>query len=563
MNIKEIHRNDAICSYTILPSSPEVFVVPDTSRDFRFAKSVLVTGVPNIKFYAGAALVVAGVRVGTLCIMDIHPRDNFDLSNRMNLLDLGEAVSSVIREKRENNLHADRERTKLLVDTMHNVRTPLMSLGMASTMLADDRQRITRIIKNSNEVDCTQLAANFNDTVDDIVSSFDELKLTVESTFSLSTVMLENFQASKDGRVRPVPCDLLQRVQSVQHTLSEIHSANNLEWDIDSSKLSLGTHVSHPDAVTFILFSTLSKVVLSWNHISVKILFEETPTLSPKSSGSVHIDDHNHSSHTTSNRYMQNEDAIIGALKLIINMIGRKREHRFSMDKNVRSGKFSEKKVSGDEDRNSMMVRSAVEAASRRYSEFDIDHKAINRIVTDVGGSRRESVDPPENHSNDISQDDVLLLNTSNHNLPPTETLEYKIPCVIVPHKMIMSPRGAPCRRISSKSSVNSEVLTQQQEELAQPQQQNASEKGYTPRSNMFVEFSEFKAEDELEAFDNDNLPASAKVANISSRCQESSAPARYSYLCVHVVRLQLFLLKYYSQNDVRRACSEDKIQLP
>ena len=60
----ETHRDHAFCAYTVLPDSPDVLVVEDATQDFRFANNPLVTGPPDIRFYAGAALIVDDVRLG-------------------------------------------------------------------------------------------------------------------------------------------------------------------------------------------------------------------------------------------------------------------------------------------------------------------------------------------------------------------------------------------------------------------------------------------------------------------------------------------------------------------
>ena len=49
-----------------------------------------MTGPPFIRFYAGAALIVDGLKVGALCVMDNEPREeaSFTESDRAILLDL-------------------------------------------------------------------------------------------------------------------------------------------------------------------------------------------------------------------------------------------------------------------------------------------------------------------------------------------------------------------------------------------------------------------------------------------------------------------------------------------
>ncbi|MCE0483354.1 MAG: response regulator [Methylacidiphilales bacterium] len=66
-------REAAFCGYTILEDKQ--LVVPDAKLDPRFVDNPLVTGKPNIRFYLGNPIAAPdGSRVGTLCVIDRHPR---------------------------------------------------------------------------------------------------------------------------------------------------------------------------------------------------------------------------------------------------------------------------------------------------------------------------------------------------------------------------------------------------------------------------------------------------------------------------------------------------------
>lgn len=67
-------RELAFCRYTIQGDDP--FVVNDAAADERFRDNPLVTSPPNIRFYAGAPLLVqGGHRVGSLCVIDRVARE--------------------------------------------------------------------------------------------------------------------------------------------------------------------------------------------------------------------------------------------------------------------------------------------------------------------------------------------------------------------------------------------------------------------------------------------------------------------------------------------------------
>ena len=83
----EAPRGDTFCTVTIAGERP--MVVLDTAVDERFAANPYVLGPPFVRFYAGAPLQTSsGHNIGTLCIVDAEPRDQFGQDHVDMLVDL-------------------------------------------------------------------------------------------------------------------------------------------------------------------------------------------------------------------------------------------------------------------------------------------------------------------------------------------------------------------------------------------------------------------------------------------------------------------------------------------
>ena len=52
-------------------------------------------------------------QVGSLCIVDTIPRENFSQNDELNLLDLGSAVSMLIAERKEKAVMKDKKNAEL------------------------------------------------------------------------------------------------------------------------------------------------------------------------------------------------------------------------------------------------------------------------------------------------------------------------------------------------------------------------------------------------------------------------------------------------------------------
>ncbi|WP_248765086.1 sensor domain-containing diguanylate cyclase [Pseudomonas protegens] len=86
LDVSETSRDISFCGHAIL--GDQILTVPDAGLDERFHDNPLVVGAPGIRFYAGCPLTVSnGSKLGTLCLIDIKPRD-LDDEDRALLRDL-------------------------------------------------------------------------------------------------------------------------------------------------------------------------------------------------------------------------------------------------------------------------------------------------------------------------------------------------------------------------------------------------------------------------------------------------------------------------------------------
>ncbi len=106
LDIGETPRELAFCAYTVLGDN--IFEVPDTLKDERFADHPLVTGAPDIRFYAGAPLHASdGSNIGSVCVIDHVPHHLTD-GQRDALTTLGRQIMRQL-ELRKSAAHSARD----------------------------------------------------------------------------------------------------------------------------------------------------------------------------------------------------------------------------------------------------------------------------------------------------------------------------------------------------------------------------------------------------------------------------------------------------------------------
>lgn len=121
-------REEAFCAHTILDDA--MFIVPDATKDQRFVANPLVTGKPDIRFYAGMPLInTEGFRLGALCVLDTKPRVLTETQKYYLTVLARQVVKQMELHKKVAELQRLNDANSKLISVIsHDLRSPLSSL---------------------------------------------------------------------------------------------------------------------------------------------------------------------------------------------------------------------------------------------------------------------------------------------------------------------------------------------------------------------------------------------------------------------------------------------------
>ena len=143
LDATETPKNIAFCSHAILQE--KVFEIPNATEDERFYDNPLVTGAPDIRFYAGAPLVTpSGLPIGTLCVIDPEP-NKLTEQQQLALTTLAKQVVSQLELRLHNRQlqRMQKNQQQLFAVMAHDLKNPFSGILGLSKILHKKADTVT------------------------------------------------------------------------------------------------------------------------------------------------------------------------------------------------------------------------------------------------------------------------------------------------------------------------------------------------------------------------------------------------------------------------------------
>lgn len=213
LDASQTDRSIAFCSHAILQD--DVFEVENASQDQRFHDNPLVTGAPDIRFYAGAPLVTSqGYPLGTLCVIDQEVKKLNDFQKKALKILSKQVVSQLelrLQARKAERLNRDRE--KFYAILAHDLKSPFNGILNLSRILSE------RAASFSPE-QVSELSSEILDASVTAYQVMDEILQWSQTKLGDMTVDLE-------------PVNVLMAVQDTQNLLKNSLDAKNVSIDLD------------------------------------------------------------------------------------------------------------------------------------------------------------------------------------------------------------------------------------------------------------------------------------------------------------------------------------------
>ena len=267
VSVSETPRDISFCGHAIL--GDEVLVIPDATKDVRFADNPLVLSGPEIRFYAGCPLNINGHKMGTLCLIDPIAR-SFSEEDITALKDLAsmvehELLNAELKIAKEAAEASARAKSVFLAAMSHEIRTPMNGvLGMLELLKKSKLEVVQRDQVHVAISSVTSLLGLINDILD--FSKIEAGKLDLE--------ILE--------------FDLVRELEAFAQSIAFKAKEKGLRLILNTDKISYPNIITDPGRLRQILTNLVGNAVKFTNR--GQILISASLDKINDTNGRLHID---------------------------------------------------------------------------------------------------------------------------------------------------------------------------------------------------------------------------------------------------------------------------------
>ena len=152
LDARETSRDYAFCAHAI-NNPEEIFVVENSREDDRFVDNPLVTGYPEVIFYAGAPLVTSdGFALGTICVID-HKTRELTETQLQTLHALSRQTVKLLEFKKINErLIENQNQTKAINEELFTSNKQLLHQNEEKALKADELRRSFLLLEEAESI---------------------------------------------------------------------------------------------------------------------------------------------------------------------------------------------------------------------------------------------------------------------------------------------------------------------------------------------------------------------------------------------------------------------------
>jgi hypothetical protein len=212
----------------------------------------------------GAAIIVDGRKIGSLCAIDIEPRTEFSLNMKMDMLDISYMVSAVVNRRKKATADIVNSRAASVVDLVSDLRAPLVAMKESIEALELDP-----IISQSTE--------EIKEAVSLANAYLRSVGTDIEANLALAPIILrkKDKESALTSDLSTEECDIFDIISRAKEVISTVSYGNNVQWHVDETHLSIGSHRTHADVILYTIVSAINRLVREWASIDVFIGFRK------------------------------------------------------------------------------------------------------------------------------------------------------------------------------------------------------------------------------------------------------------------------------------------------